>query len=231
MPAFLKHIEVDNFKSYKGKLIIGPLKSFTAVVGPNGSGKSNFMDAISFVMGEKTSSLRVKRFSELIHGASIGMPVARSASVTAVFELEDGTEKSFMRSVQGSSSEHRINNNVVTSQVYLNELEHLGINVKAKNFLVFQGAVESIAMKNPKERTALFEEISNSGSLKTEYERLKTEMLKAEEETQFSYQKKKGIAAERKEAKLEKEEAEKYQRLKEEYVRICFDFAVVVKGA
>ncbi|EFN88816.1 structural maintenance of chromosomes protein 1A [Harpegnathos saltator] len=218
MPAFLKHIEVDNFKSYKGKLVIGPLKCFTAVVGPNGSGKSNFMDAISFVMGEKTSSLRVKRFSELIHGASIGMPVARSASVTAVFELEDGTEKSFMRSVQGSSSEHRINNMVVTSQVYLNELEQLGINVKAKNFLVFQGAVESIAMKNPKERTALFEEISNSGALKAEYERLRTEMLKAEEETQFSYQKKKGIAAERKEAKLEKEEAEKYQRLKEEYV-------------
>ncbi|CAL7944176.1 unnamed protein product [Xylocopa violacea] len=218
MPAFLKHIEVENFKSYRGKLIIGPLKPFTAVVGPNGSGKSNFMDAISFVMGEKTSSLRVKRFSELIHGASIGMPVARSASVTAVFELESGNEKSFMRSVQGSSSEHRINNNVVTSQVYLNELEQLGINVKAKNFLVFQGAVESIAMKNPKERTALFEEISNSGALKAEYERLRTEMLKAEEETQFSYQKKKGIAAERKEAKLEKEEAEKYQRLKEEYV-------------
>ncbi|EFN69109.1 Structural maintenance of chromosomes protein 1A [Camponotus floridanus] len=218
MPAFLKHIEVENFKSYKGKLIIGPLKSFTAVVGPNGSGKSNFMDAISFVMGEKTSSLRVKRFSELIHGASIGMPVARSASVTAVFELEDGTEKSFMRSVQGSSSEHRINNTLVSSQGYLSELEQLGINVKAKNFLVFQGAVESIAMKNPKERTALFEEISNSGALKAEYERLRTEMLKAEEETQFSYQKKKGIAAERKEAKLEKEEAEKYQRLKEEYV-------------
>ncbi|EZA48341.1 hypothetical protein DMN91_007909 [Ooceraea biroi] len=218
MPAFLKHIDVENFKSYKGKLTIGPLKSFTAVVGPNGSGKSNFMDAISFVMGEKTSSLRVKRFSELIHGASIGMPVARSASVTAVFELEDGTEKSFMRSVQGSSSEHRINSTLVTSQVYLNELEQLGINVKAKNFLVFQGAVESIAMKNPKERTALFEEISNSGALKAEYERLRTDMLKAEEETQFSYQKKKGIAAERKEAKLEKEEAEKYQRLKEEYV-------------
>ncbi|XP_012263621.1 structural maintenance of chromosomes protein 1A [Athalia rosae] len=218
MPALLKYIEVEDFKSYKGKLIIGPLKSFTAVVGPNGSGKSNFMDAISFVMGEKTSSLRVKRFSELIHGASIGQPVKRSASVTAVFKLEDGSEKSFMRSVQGSSSEHRINNSIVTSQVYLNELEQLGINVKAKNFLVFQGAVESIAMKNPKERTALFEEISNSGALKTEYERLRSEMLKAEEETQFSYQKKKGVAAERKEAKLEKEEAEKYHRLKEECV-------------
>jgi hypothetical protein len=48
-------------------------------------------------------------------------------------------------------------------------------------------------------------------------------MLKAEEETQFTYQKKKGIAAERKEAKLEKEEAEKYQRLKEDLVR-CMMF-------
>ena len=59
---------------------------------------------------------------------------------------------------------------------------------------------------------------NRSGVLKDEYERLRTEMLKAEEETQFTYQKKKGIAAERKEAKLEKEEAEKYQRLKEDLV-------------
>lgn len=35
------------------------------------------MDAISFVMGEKTQSLRVKRLSELIHGAAINRPVAR----------------------------------------------------------------------------------------------------------------------------------------------------------
>ena len=32
--------------------------------------------------------------------------------------------------------------------------------MKSKNFLVFQGAVESIAMKNAKERTLMFEEIS-----------------------------------------------------------------------
>lgn len=35
------------------------------------------MDAISFVMGEKTQSLRVKRLSDLIHGAAINRPVAR----------------------------------------------------------------------------------------------------------------------------------------------------------
>lgn len=218
MRAVLHSIEVENFKSYKGKFTIGPLKPFTAVIGPNGSGKSNFMDAISFVMGEKTSSLRVKRLSDLIHGASIGSPVSSRASVTAIFRMEDGSERHFTRTVQGSSSEHRFNREPVSSNVYLQELEKLGINVKAKNFLVFQGAVESIAMKNPKERTVLFEEISGSGNLKDEYEKLKAEMLKAEEETQFTYQKKKGIAAERKEAKLEKEEAEKYQRLKDDLV-------------
>lgn len=72
-------------------------------------------------------------------------------------------------------------------------------------------------------------EICRSGSLKEEYERTKAEMLKAEEDTQFTYLKKKGIAAERKEAKLEKEEAEKYQRLKDEYVRsYIFLFSLIL---
>lgn len=136
------------------------------------------MDAISFVMGEKTSSLRVKRLSDLIHGASINKPVSHSASVTAVFILDNGQEKSFQRAVKGSSSECRINGDViffylisrcictiwnfqvVSNAMYLSELEKLNINVKGKNFLVFQGQVESVAMKSPKEMTTLFEEIS-----------------------------------------------------------------------
>lgn len=44
--------------------------------------------------------------------------------------------------------------------------------------------------------------------------------MKAEEETNFTYLKKRGVAAERKEAKMEKEEAEKYQKLKDELVNI-----------
>ncbi|XP_053671358.1 structural maintenance of chromosomes protein 1A [Anopheles nili] len=220
MSAFLSCIEVDNFKSYRGRTTIGPLKRFSAVIGPNGSGKSNFMDAISFVMGEKTNSLRVRKLTDLINGASIGRPVSNRASVTAKFIISnktDGTvEKNFQRSVINASSEYRINGSVVSPQLYLQELEKIGINVKAKNFLVFQGAVESIAIKNAKERTALFEEISGSGLLKEEYNRLKHEMQMAEEETQFTYQKKKGIAAERKEAKLEKQEADRYTSLKQE---------------
>merc|ERR1719468_250085 len=46
------------------------------------------MDAISFVMGEKTNLLRVKRLSDLIHGASVGKPISSKASVSAIFEIE-----------------------------------------------------------------------------------------------------------------------------------------------
>lgn len=76
------------------------------------TGKSNFMDAISFVMGEKTNCLRVKRLSELIHGAAIGRPVSNRCFVTAKFELPDGTKIDFQRSVIGSSADYKINGKV-----------------------------------------------------------------------------------------------------------------------
>jgi len=50
-------------------------------------------------------------------------------------------------------------------------------------------------MKNPKERTQLFEEISGSGEFKEEYDKAKTEMTKAEQETQYSYHRKKGFSS------------------------------------
>uniref|UniRef100_A0A669ESU1 Structural maintenance of chromosomes protein 1A n=1 Tax=Oreochromis niloticus TaxID=8128 RepID=A0A669ESU1_ORENI len=217
--GYLKLIEIENFKSYKGRQIIGPFHKFTAIIGPNGSGKSNLMDAISFVLAEKTSNLRVKTLKDLIHGAPVGKPAANRAFVSMVYQEDNGEERAFTRVIIGSSSEYRINSKVVGLPEYSEELEKLGILIKARNFLVFQGAVESIAMKNPKERTALFEEISRSGELAQEYDRRKKEMVKAEEDTQFNYHRKKNIAAERKEAKQEKEEAERYQRLKDEVAR------------
>ncbi|RXM35870.1 Structural maintenance of chromosomes protein 1A [Acipenser ruthenus] len=267
--GYLKLIEIENFKSYKGRQIIGPFHKFTAIIGPNGSGKSNLMDAISFVLAEKTSNLRVKTLKDLIHGAPVGKPAANRAFVSMTYQEDSGEDKNFTRVIIGksnlmdaisfvlaektsnlrvktlkdlihgapvgkpaanrafvsmtyqedsgedknftrviisSSSEYRINSKPVGLSEYSEELEKLGILIKARNFLVFQGAVESIAMKNPKERTALFEEISRSGDLAQEYEKRKKEMVRAEEDTQFNYHRKKNIAAERKEAKQEKEE-------------------------
>lgn len=32
-------LELENFKSYSGKQVIGPFDQFTSIIGPNGSGK------------------------------------------------------------------------------------------------------------------------------------------------------------------------------------------------
>lgn len=63
----LLRLEVENFKSYRGKQVIGPFRSFNSVIGPNGSGKSNLMDAISFVLGVKSGQLRSGQLKDLIY--------------------------------------------------------------------------------------------------------------------------------------------------------------------
>ncbi|XP_010632638.1 structural maintenance of chromosomes protein 1B [Fukomys damarensis] len=212
----LELLLVENFKSWRGRQVIGPFKKFTCIIGPNGSGKSNVMDALSFVMGEKITNLRVKSIQELIHGAHVGKPISSSASVKIVYVEENGEEKTFARIIQGGCSEFRFGDNPVTRSAYIAELEKIGIIGRAQNCLVFQGTVESISMKKPKERTQFFEEISTSGELVREYEEKKRKLQKAEEDAQFNFNKKKNAAAERRHAKLEKEEAEHYQSLLEE---------------
>ncbi|XP_027558306.1 structural maintenance of chromosomes protein 1B [Neopelma chrysocephalum] len=211
--GYLKVLVVQDFKSWRGQQVIGPFMRFNCIIGPNGSGKSNIMDAVSFLLCEKTANLRVKSVRELIHGAHVGRPVSSTASVKMVYCEEDGEEKTFSRVIRGSCTEFFFNDKAVSRSAYVSELEKIGILVKARNCLIFQGTVESIAMKKPKERTQLFERISNSWELAEEYERKKKKMQQAEEDAQFNYNKKKSVAAERKQAKIEKEEAEHYQML------------------
>ncbi|XP_045322492.1 structural maintenance of chromosomes protein 1B isoform X6 [Leopardus geoffroyi] len=212
----LEVLLVENFKSWRGRQVIGPFRRFTCIIGPNGSGKSNVMDALSFVMGEKTANLRVKNIQELIYGAHIGKPVSSFASVKIVYVEESGEEKTFTRIIRGGCSEFHFDDNPVSRSAYIAELEKIGVMVKARNCLVFQGTVESISLKKPKERTQFFEEISTSGELIGEYEEKKRKLLKAEEDAQFNFNKKKNVAAERKQAKLEKEELDRYKELKEQ---------------
>ncbi|OXB61315.1 hypothetical protein ASZ78_002552 [Callipepla squamata] len=211
--GYLKLLMVKDFKSWRGEQLIGPFMRFSCIIGPNGSGKSNIMDAVSFVLCEKIANLRVKSIRELIHGAHVGRPVSSTASVKIIYCEEDGEEKTFSRVIRDGCSEYIFNDQSVTRSAYVSELEKIGILVKARNCLIFQGTVESIAMKKPKERTQLFEQISNSWQYAEEYERKKKKMQQAEEDAHFNYNKKKNIAAERKQAKTEKEEAEHYQML------------------
>lgn len=68
---------------------------------PSLLGKSNLMDAISFVLGEKTSNLRVKTLRDLIHGAPVGKPAANRAFVSMVYSEEGAEDCTFARVIVG----------------------------------------------------------------------------------------------------------------------------------
>ncbi|KAM7415108.1 hypothetical protein PAMA_019774 [Pampus argenteus] len=171
------------------------------------------MDALSFAMGERAAFLRVKHLRDLIHGAHIGQPVSKSGSVAMRYRDDEDKETVFCRRISGDSSEYSINGVHVTLAKYTEVLEKIGIVIKARNCLVFQGAVESIALKDPKERTKMFELISQSKEYAAEYEKKKEALHKAKEDTQFQYNKKKSAVAERKQVSQEKIEAQQYQTL------------------
>ncbi|KAL5229662.1 hypothetical protein ABZP36_028438 [Zizania latifolia] len=193
----IHRLEVENFKSYKGTQTIGPFFDFTAIIGPNGAGKSNLMDAISFVLGVRSAHLRGAQLKDLIYALDDRDKEAkgRRASVRLVYRLPgNGDELHFTRTITGAGgSEYRIDGRLVTWDDYNAKLRSLGILVKARNFLVFQGDVESIASKNPKELTALLEQISGSDELRREYDELEDQKMRAEEKSALVYQEKRTI--------------------------------------
>ncbi|KAI9320899.1 hypothetical protein BX666DRAFT_2017874 [Dichotomocladium elegans] len=177
------------------------------------------MDAISFVLGVHSSHLRSQTLKDMIYRPSALQAESRSngarrAHVMLVYQTSTGQEIRFKRIVQQSGqSEYRINNRQVTYAEYNAALEQENILVKAKNFLVFQGDVESIASQNAKDLTRLIEQISGSWELKEEYDLLKKEQERAIEDSAHTFNKRRGVVAEKKQYEEQKKEAERFESL------------------
>lgn len=217
--AYLKQIEVENFKSYNGRCVIGPFDKFTAIIGPNGSGKSNLMDAISFVLGISSQALRSTQLNDLIYRSNTTATTVRRASVMAWYVDTEGVEHTLQRSVGGSGvSEYRLDGTVVSFAAYSNFLEGQNLLIKARNFLVFQGDVESVANKTPKELSKLLEQVAGSDELRTEYERLREEHDRAVEISTFALNRKRTLMNEMKAVQEQKEDVVRYEKLIEEKV-------------
>ena len=120
----------------------------------------------------------------------------------------DGTET--------HASVYRYRGRVVSYEKYEEELQKIGVLVKARNFLVFQGDIESIASMSAKDLTGLFEQISGSDAMKKDYEAAEAAKQAAEERQMLLFSKKKSVLAEKRQKKEQKEEAEKHIAAQEE---------------
>jgi structural maintenance of chromosome 1 len=91
---------------------------------------------------------------------------------------------------------------------------------KARNFLVFQGDVETIAPQSPTALTRLVEQISGSAQLVKEYEEKKARVERAVEDTGQSWLKRRGINGEIRSYREQKSEAERFEALCQKRVRL-----------
>lgn len=200
------------------------------------------MDAISFVLGIKSSHLRSAHLKDLVYRgrvlktskinddgsaetngnvagnddkASRGDP--KTAWVMAVYEDDAGEEQKWKRSITNQgASEYRINDRVVTALQYNEALETENILIKARNFLVFQGDVEAIASQSPQDLTRLIEHISGSLEYKQEYERQQADAEQAVENMNFQLHRRRGINSEIKQYREQKREADNFQKKTDE---------------
>jgi len=83
----LSSLTLAGFKSFADKTSFDFTDPITGIVGPNGCGKSNVVDAIKWVLGERSSkSLRGKEMIDVIFAGSAGRKPSGMASVTLTFE-------------------------------------------------------------------------------------------------------------------------------------------------
>jgi chromosome segregation protein len=83
----LVKLTVSGFKSFADKTEFTFDQPITGIVGPNGCGKSNVVDAVKWVLGERSSkSLRGKEMLDVIFAGSVGRKPSGLASVSLTFE-------------------------------------------------------------------------------------------------------------------------------------------------
>ena len=228
----LVRIELENFKSFGGEIIIPFEEGFTAITGPNGSGKSNCGDAIQFVLGPKsTKSLRASNVSELIYNGGGRGKAARNMSATLVFKNDpepdgrrrlriDTEEVSFTRSVRlnrknDTISSYYINDNPSSATEMRRVLAEAGLHGDGYN-IVLQGDVTTLATMTPHKRRGVLEEVAGVTAYDDEIRRANNQRKVVENNIEtidlFEDEQKKRLKG----LEKERQQALKFKDLKEE---------------
>jgi chromosome segregation protein len=217
----LKAVELENFKTFAGRVKIPIIGNFVGVTGPNGSGKSNVLDAILFILGPKSSkSMRVENLKELIFdGGKEGKP-ANSCSVTLTFE-EEGRDIELKRHV-------RVKNNNYYSYYYMN-----GASSSMSEFdsffasngmeghynLVQQGDINKIVTSSSFEKRRIIENVAGVSGFDEDIERSERKKDEVEGNVMLLEAKLEEVKTQLKTLEADRNKALKYLELKDRLQR------------
>lgn len=124
---------------------------------------------------------------------------------------EEETETVFTRRITSSgTSQYSVDGGDVTADEYKAALEAIHVYTEARNFLVFQGDVQSVASKSPAEMLAHFEAFSGAEEFRPAHEEAARQLHDAALELKSRGTKRRNTAAERKLMAEQAAEAERF---------------------
>lgn len=178
---FLKKFKAVGFKSFANPISIDFTESMIGVVGPNGSGKSNIVDAIKWVLGERSNKvLRAKDAIDTIFSGSEDKKPSEFASVTLVFDNSskilhsDEKEIAITRKLsrKDAQNEYFINDKPCRLKDVHEMFLDTGL-TKGSLGIISQGTIQWFVTAAPEERRKIFEDAAGIGL----YSKKKTDAL------------------------------------------------------
>ncbi|MAT48908.1 MAG: chromosome segregation protein SMC [Euryarchaeota archaeon] len=229
---YLKRLEMENFKSFKGEVVVPYERGFTAITGPNGSGKSNCGDAIQFVLGYKSAKdVRASNVLDLLFNGGKNNKPAKYCKVTLVFDNPedpdgsrrlkiDADEVHFTRAVRktrsGSASSNYYLNGESSSQRQF-KLLLSSANARADGYnIVLQGMVTELATMTGSNRRKVLEEVAGVTSYDDEIRKAERQRKRVEEYLERIELLEEELKVRLKDLKSERTQALKYKELKTE---------------
>lgn len=189
---YLKQVEMENFKSFGGKLTIPMMEGYTAITGPNGSGKSNITDAILFVLGPKSSkAMRAGKLTDLIFDGGKQKTPADFTRVSLVFDNSDRMlpwdsdtvrltrHVKFASDGENYSSYFYVNDQKSTMTEFDSLLTRARISADGYN-MVQQGDVTGIVQMSNVDRRRILDRISGIASYDADISKAQSEKIEAE---------------------------------------------------
>ncbi|MEM7229243.1 MAG: chromosome segregation protein SMC [Planctomycetota bacterium] len=180
----LAKITINGFKSFADSTELRFDQPITGIVGPNGCGKSNVVDAIKWVLGERSAkSLRGSEMMDVIFAGSAARKPLGLASVTLTFdnpvvdpEASEAAERRFLsvateevdvtrRLFRDGRSEYLINGRKSRLRDIKELFMDTGIGTNAYS-IIEQGKVDAMLMANPVERRVILEEAAGVARFK-----------------------------------------------------------------
>ena len=222
----LQQIRLSGFKTFVDPSVIDLPTNRTALVGPNGAGKSNVIDAVRWVIGERSAkSLRGQVLEDVIFKGSDTRPPTDLASIELVFDevsgqvgrlSQAGSELSVRREIsRDGQSVFRLNGTRCRRRDVLDVFLDTGFTAQGYA-IIEQGQISDLVQAKPDELRGYLEEAAGISRYKER--RRETEL--SMEQTRLNLERAGDLRHEREERinnlQRQAKRAERYRKLIEQ---------------